>query len=421
MNCLRRVCVAFLIVFILATVSLPYMANSVFADDSMPEIASPAAVLIDNYTGSVLYNKNMDNRMYPASTTKILTAILSIENCQLSDMATASQDAITSVLPGYSIGDIKVGESLTVQNLLEVLMVHSANDAANVLAEHVGGSIENFANMMNEKANEIGCKNSHFLNPSGKQEDDHYSSAHDLALIMRYCMKNSTFRHFSSLRSCVLPATSFAPERDFNTTVDILVPNSSSRHNYYYPYAIAGKTGFTTEAGNCLVSVAKKDNMELTCVILGAEVAEDGSSIRSLNTIDLYEYGFNNFKIDTICKKDDVAQNYTIKNASEETRDLPLVFKEDVKVLANASENLDSIEPNISLDQNLKAPISANQKVGTATYTVDGISYSTDILASHDVEKSIYSDLIVKIGIACAVLIILALVVVLIRSVSKHM
>ena len=386
----------------------------------LPEIASPAGVLVDNYTGTVLYNKNMDEKMYPASTTKILTAILTIENCELSDMATASHEAITSVLPGYSIGDIKVGESLSIQNLLEVLMVHSANDAANVLGEHVGGSIEGFADMMNNKAAEIGCKNSHFLNPSGKHEEDHYSSAYDLSLIMQYCMKNPTFRKFASLRSCTLPATPFSAERTFNTTVDLLVPNSSqSPHNCYYPYAIAGKTGFTTEAGNCLVSVSKKDNLEFTCVILGAEKGTDGSSIRSLETIALYNYAFDNYKIDSVCKKNDVVQNLTIKNGTKETKDLPIVLGEDVNVLANINQDLNSIEPNITLNDNLKAPITENQVVGTATYKVGDITYSADILASHNVEKSKVSEIIIIVGIILAIVIILIMLIVLIKGVSR--
>ena len=203
-------------------------SSRVFAATNKPEITSPSAILVDNYTGTILYEKNIDQKMYPASITKILTAILTIENCELTDTATASENAIMSLPAGYSIGDIKVGETLTIQNLLEVLLVHSANDAANVLGEHVGGSIEGFADMMNAKAAEIGCKNSHFVNPSGKHDENHYSTARDLALIMQYCMKNPTFRKIDSMRSCSLPATSYSPQRDFVTTVEILTPSTAN-------------------------------------------------------------------------------------------------------------------------------------------------------------------------------------------------
>ena len=299
-------------------------------------------------------------------------------------------------------------------------MVHSANDAANVLGEHVGGSIESFASMMNTKAEEIGCTNTHFTNPSGKHDDNHYTTARDLALIMKYCMDNPTFRELSSLRSCSLPATSFSPQRDFSTTVEILIPSTSLNKNvYYYPYAIAGKTGFTTEAQNCLVSVSKKDNMELTSVILGAGKTADGHSARFLETIDIYNYGFDNFKISKIKNSKDVVQTLDVSNATKETKNLPLVLKEDISVLSEASDDLTSVEPNISLNDNLKAPIAEGQLIGTATYNVHGVNYTTDILAGHSVEKSKVSDLAIIVGIILAIILLIVVIVILIKSFHK--
>lgn len=380
-----------------------------------PAINSPAAVLMDSYTGTVLAGKNIDQKMYPASTTKIMTAILTIENCDLNEMVTASDNAIRSVLPGYSIGDIKIGESLSVQDLLKVLMVHSANDAANVLGEHVGGSIEAFAEMMNNKAAEIGCKNTHFVNPSGKHEDDHYSTARDMAMIMQYCMKNATFRQLACLQNCSLPATSFSAQRDFNTTVEILVPPSvGATAQYYYPYAIAGKTGFTTEAQNCLISVSKKDDLELTCVVLGATHTADGKSARNVDTISLFDYGFNNYEIKQICKKGDIVQNIEVIQATEETKDLPLCVGEDIKVLVNKAIDVKAIQPRVDFVDKLKAPIAENQVVGSVSYTVGETTYKTDLLATHNVEKSVISDVIIKIAIGLAVLVIIGLVAVLI-------
>ena len=409
----------FLLTFFISFIVFCF-GNYVFAETPEPEITSPAAVLVDNYTGSVLFEKNIDQKMYPASTTKILTAILAIENCDLNEMATASEDAIMTVPSGYSIGDIKVGESLTVKNLLEVLMVHSANDAANVLGEHVGGSIDGFADMMNEKAKEIGCQNTHFVNPSGKHDDNHYSTARDMAMIMIYCMKNPTFRELSSLRSCSLPATSFSAQRDFTTTVEILIPSTATNKNiYYYPYAIAGKTGFTTEAQNCLVSVSKKDNMELTSVILGSGKTADGHSARFLETIDIYNYGFDNFKIDKVCNSNNVVKSIEISNGTPETKNLPLIIKDDVSALAKVSDDLSSVEPNITLMQDLKAPIIEGQVVGKATYTVRGVDYTTDILASHSVEESMVSDVIIIVGIVLAIILLLIIIILLIKSTHK--
>ena len=380
-----------------------------------PAINSSAAVLMDSYTGTVLAGKNIDQKMYPASTTKIMTAILTIENCDLDEMATASDNAIRSVPSGYSIGDIKIGETLSVLDLLKVLMVHSANDAANVLGEHVGGSIEAFSVMMNNKAAEIGCQNTHFVNPSGKHEEDHYSTARDMAMIMQYCMKNETFRQLACLQNCSLPANSFSAQRDFKTTVEILVPPSvGGTAPYYYPYAIAGKTGFTTEAQNCLVSVSKKDDLELTCVVLGAMHTADGKSARNIDTISLFDYGFNNYEIKQICKKGDIVQNIEVVHATDETKDLPLCVSEDIKVLINKNIDISAIQPRVDFVDKLKAPIAENEVVGSVSYTVGEITYKTDLLASHKVEKSVLSNMIIKIAIVLAVLVIVGLVVVLI-------
>ena len=159
-----------------------------------PTVSAGSAILMDNRTNKVLYAKNENERMYPASTTKIMTAILSLENGNLDDVTTASHDAVTSIPSGYSIADIQVGEKLTIEQLLEMLLTHSANDAANVLAEYVGGSIDSFVSMMNTKANELGLDGTHFTNAYGLHDDNHYSTAYDLAKLMQYCIKNNDFR-----------------------------------------------------------------------------------------------------------------------------------------------------------------------------------------------------------------------------------
>ena len=177
--------------------SISYADTTVVLDNNL-DLLSESAILIDSKNGNVLYRKNENQQMYPASTTKILTAIIAIENCSLTDKISASRNAIMSIPSGYSNANIKVNEELTVQELLEVFLVHSANEAGFILAEHISGSIENFADLMNQKASEIGCKNTHFTNPSGIHNPEHYSTAYDMALIARYCMQNQTFRDIVS-------------------------------------------------------------------------------------------------------------------------------------------------------------------------------------------------------------------------------
>lgn len=181
-------------------------------------IHSDAAILMDYKTGTVLYSKASEEKMYPASTTKILTAILALEKCNLDDVVTVSKSAISSIPSGYSSAYLSEGEEISVNDLISVFLVHSANDAGYVLAEHISGSIDEFANLMNEKALEIGCKNTHFTNPSGIHDENHYTTAYDLALIAKYCMQNSKFRNIVSMKTCTINSTNKFGIRKYTNT-----------------------------------------------------------------------------------------------------------------------------------------------------------------------------------------------------------
>lgn len=262
---------------------------------------SEAGILIDAKTGKILFEKNIHERKYPASTTKMLTAIIAIENCDLKETATASYKAVNSVEKGYTKADIQVGESFTIEQLLNVLMLQSANEAANILAEHISGNVSEFAKLMNEKAKEIGCVDSNFVNANGAHDENHYSSAYDLAMIAKYSMQNDTFKRIVTQKECSLPHTEFWTdeqvaehgERNFKNSNNLLMPESK----YYYPYAISIKAGFTTPAKNCLVTGCNRDGFETIAVVLHAENTEDGLSARYIDTINLFEYGYNNYGI----------------------------------------------------------------------------------------------------------------------------
>ena len=185
----------------------------IYASDDEPNLNSKAAFLIDNKTNKVLYSKNPDEKMFPASTTKIVTAILVLENCKLNDIVTATAEGLASIPEGYVTANISVDEQLTVEQLLELLLIHSANDAANVLAIHVGGTIANFVNMMNNKVYELNLSNTHFTNTYGLQDNNHYTTAHDLATIMQYCLKNSDFRRIAGSSSCSISETNKSGSR----------------------------------------------------------------------------------------------------------------------------------------------------------------------------------------------------------------
>lgn len=376
----------------LFTLILFFSFLPVYADSEEPQITADAAILIDSNTGKILYSKNENEKMYPASTTKIMTAILTIENCNLDDTVTVPYEAIASIPSGYSVAALQPGEKLTVNQLLQVLMVHSANDAANVLAYHVADSIESFATMMNTKVSELGLENTHFTNPSGKHDENHYTTAYDLSKIMQYCMKNSTFRTLAGLKSCVIPATNKYDERIFSSTNELLTAS-----NYYYKYAIAGKTGYTTEAKNCLVSVANKDDLELISVVLGVGLYPNNLSGKFIETVNLFNYGYDNYTIRKLREKDAIATQIEVGNGTKETRNLDLLISDNITALVKQSDLETEFTPKIELDDNIQAPIAQGKTIGKIIYEIDGITYTSDLKASHNVEKSSFMTLLIQI------------------------
>lgn len=377
----------------------------IYASDDEPNLNSKAAFLIDNKTNKVLYSKNPDEKMFPASTTKIVTAILVLENCKLNDIVTATAEGLASIPEGYVTANISVDEQLTVEQLLELLLIHSANDAANVLAIHVGGTIANFVNMMNNKVYELNLSNTHFTNTYGLQDNNHYTTAHDLANIMQYCLKNSDFRRIAGSSSCSISETNKSGSRFFSSTNELLVPTSS----YYYKYVTSGKTGFTTEAGECLVSSAYNNNLELVCVVLGGSVVDNVSTRFSESKI-LYEYGFNNFSFKNIANPGDLITQINVANGSYSTANLDLAFTDSINVLVNNNDLNTSYIPTINLNTNISAPIFQGDILGTVTYNIDGINYSSNLIATHNVEKSKLLEFICIIIMSFVILLIILII-----------
>ena len=398
-----------LIVCLLLLLSLNIVFSSfVNADEeSLPDISSPSALLMDYSSGKILYEKNINEKRYPASLTKIMTAIIVLENCELSDTATVSYDAVMSLSSGYVTANLQVGEELTVEQLLYVLMVGSSNDAAIVLAEHVSGSVENFATLMNEKAKELGCRSTNFVNPNGAHDENHYSTAYDLALIAKYAMQNDTFRTLVSTTFYTLPTTNKYDREDriFRTTNSLLHLDTSDRaDNYYYQYATGIKTGFTTPAGNCLIASANKNNLELITVVLGASQTKDGLSQRYLDTLSLFDYGYNTYTLKQIINKGGIIQTLNIKNATRKTKKVEAVVANDVYALMKQVDKDSAVLPEINLNDNLKAPLKKGDVIGSVTYTVDGIQYTEDLLANNDVKKSRF---LLKLAILIIIVLIL--------------
>lgn len=388
--------------FLITFVFIISISLSVFASET--NINSEAGLLVEVSTGKILFDKNSNQKMYPASTTKILTGILVIENSNLTDIVTISQSALESIPTGYVTCNIQAGEKLTVNDLLHALMIPSANDAAYALAEYIGGSVTGFSDMMNKKALEIGCKNTHFVNPNGIHDDNHYTTAYDLYLMANYAMKNETFRDIVSKTTYTLPATNKHPSADrmLSTTNELLNPKS----RYFYENTIGIKTGHTTEAGNCLVAESSKDNLEFISVILKGGTTSSGLNERCVDSKNLFEYGYENYKFSTVVHEGSVVNTIEVQNGTKETKNLDLVIDNDIIALHNKNLDFNTITPEISLQENILAPITKGTVLGTAKYNIDGTEYETNIIANTDVEKNV--DVFIILIIAGFTLLVLA-------------
>ena len=397
----------FIVILLIITLFNLYTLS--FADSTIPnpdfQIYSSGSVLMDASTGKVLIQKDMNKQLYPASTTKILTAIIAIEKLDLSSTLTASRSAVMSIPSGYSNAGIKVGESLNVNDLLEMFLIHSANEVGYIFAEEISGNIENFANLMNQKAKELGCINTHFTNPSGIHDINHYSTAYDMAIIARYCMKNETFRNIVNKKSCKFSATDLYPEeRYFKNTKSLLDPSN----RYYYEYAIGIKTGFTTQAKNCLIAGAQKNGIELIAVMLGAEATENGQSGRYIDAKNLFDFGFENYEVKQFLQEGTKIAEIKIKNATKETQTLYLLAKTSLSATFESSFNISSLNPSIKIEENITAPIAKDKILGKISYDIDGITYETDLIAENDVIKSNILETIIQILSAIIILILIA-------------
>lgn len=264
------------------TGAVPSVGQSQPSGITQPEIQSEGAVLMDASTGTLLYSKNGDTRYYPASITKLMTALLVAEKCSLPDTVTFSKAATTNMESGAVTLGLSEGDKLTVEQCLYGLMLKSANEVANGLAEHVSGSISAFSALMNVRAKELGCTGTNFVNPNGLNSSGHYTTAHDMALIARAAFQNETVKKVTSTLSYQIPATKNASARTVSMGHKMLYPGDSR----YYPGVIGGKTGYTSLAGNTLVTCVEKNGIRLIAVIMKSK------STHYADTKSLLDYGF---------------------------------------------------------------------------------------------------------------------------------
>lgn len=369
-------------VLCLIIIFVMFIPMCVSANAENVEVTAPIAILMDGKTGKVLYEKEAYTRAYPASLTKMLTAIVVMDHCNLTDTVTYTDEALKGIQEGYVTASLIDGEELTVEDLLNLLLIPSANEIGNMLALHVSGSIEGFVELMNQKAQEIGCKDSHFVNTNGTHDENHYTTAYDMALIGKCAMQYEPLREIVSKIYYELGDTNkyTGKTRIYETTNGLLL---SGNPTSYYKYAKGIKTGYTTPAGSCLAAYAEKDGMELYVVVLKCE----GSGERYPSIKNLYDYGFDTYSYKAIAKKGDNMQTVDVKNGTSKTRKMNAILENDIEALVDVNEKY-TIEPQVQMTAELKAPIEKGAKIGTVKYEVEGITYEADLLAGNTVEKT---------------------------------
>ena len=343
-----------------------------------------SAILINAKNGEILYEYNAHDKAYPASTTKVLTALLALENeSDYSKEIIPSHYAIYSVPVGSSIAYFSEGENLNFEQVMYGLLLPSGNDAANIIAEEISGSISNFVSLMNDRALELGAKNTHFTNPSGSHDNNHYTTAYDLSLFAKEAMKHDKFREIISSSSYIMPSTNrSSTERKFTNTNKLLSPNNQ----YYYEYATGMKTGYTSNARNCLIASASRNGVDLISVVLGGTTTPNNKSAIYTDSRNLLDYGFSRYEKTTIGKEGDTITQ-VIPKRSKNKLAVVGVLKNNIRMIHKTGETPE-FTTTITLNENLTAPINKGDVIGKIEYYSDAeLIAESQIIADNSIEK----------------------------------
>lgn len=379
-------------VTVLLITILIFINSVVFAEG--PSLNAEGAILIDYDSGEILFEKNSHSKLYPASTTKLLTAILAVENSSLSDVVTVDQEVV-DLTKGSHIA-LEPGEMMTMEQMLHALLLPSANDAALAIAKHVGGSVENFIRMMNERAVTLGARDSTFVNPNGLHDERHVSSAHDLAKIGRFAMNNEIIRNIVKKTTYEIPPTNKKTETRYLHTTNKLISSNEiisvdgKSTTALYQGAAGTKTGYTSQAMNCLVSYVEKDGQRLMAVVLKAE----GMNVY-IDSHKLYNFGFANFKNTVLAKQNEYMGDIPVPNGK-----IPYVaaiMDRDITYPTMSGATSD-IQRRVTPNKDIAAPLSKGAIIGTVEFIKDGeIIGGGHILSTVDIEIDPMTDPMYKI------------------------
>ena len=360
------------------------------------EAGCETALLLELHSGIVVYAKNAESTVYPASLTKIMTCMVAIEYAakDMDKVVTVSEQALEGIAEAGGDVKLKAGERLTLRDLLYYLMVSSTNEAGNVIAEYVAGDISSFVSLMNKTARELGCTGTHYANTHGLHDPNHYTTARDLSVITRKALSYELFREICNTAEYTVPATNLSDARKLTTT-NYLILHDGNRYladngNYYSYYrsdAFGVKTGYTSAAGRCVISRASDGNMDLLCIIMGAKtrMMSDGS-VRYDNFVEakkLFNYGFDNFAYAKVAAAGIEPMFQVSVNYARDKRGVVLIPASDVSCLLPKEYDKGKVSTRYQLDDpnGLSAPLEQRQKVGTLY-----VSYDGTVVGSADLE-----------------------------------
>ncbi len=389
-----------------------------------PSIVAEAAIIMDAKTGQILYEKNIYDAYYPASITKVLTMLVALENCNnFSETVTFSDNAIWGIERDSSHIALDVGEQISVEDCLYAISVVSANEAAYGLAEHIGGDLTGFTDMMNKKVEDLGGVNSHFANANGLHDPDHYTCAYDMALITKDALRYKMFRELTSGKSYIIPSTNKKEDtRELYSKNKILKSSSE----YYYEFAEGSKTGYTTDSLNTLVTYAKKDDLELICVILRCHKSYNAYT----DTRALFKYCYNNYKVSyplsdfTFDTLNDSSNDYITKNFNNtiEHDTLSYTVDKSYSILIPSSADVSQITKQVEIfdkpdDAGYAGKITlvyGEQLLGEVPVLYDNLSTSLNPYADKEellTETSSKKTIFIIIGIILVVILLILLII----------
>jgi len=344
-----------------------------------PIINSRVAIVLDRTSKFILYGKNENEKRKMASTTKIITAIVVIENANLEEITTVSPKAAGT---GGSRLGLHTNDKISIINLLYGLLLCSGNDAAVALAEFTSGSVENFSILMNNKATELGLTSTHFVTPHGLDNDEHYTTAYELALLTDYALKNKTFSNIVGTKSHTI---------QINNSYKTLSNTNELLGNFEGVYGV--KTGFTNGANRCLVTAIKRGNLDIICIVLGADTKKD----RTKDSIKLIEYAYKNFELVNVKEKINTEfENWKLCNSSSfyvskgKTNNLKIALEDlPYDFLPVNSNQIDNVSIYIYCNTNLSAPLPSNTPIGYISLSINGTNLiNLNIYNVNNVEKN---------------------------------